>query len=74
MLGSARVRRIAVLTAAEADSLDASAEELDVGPLTLRNATLRKRGSELTGSATVTEANLRSAVFFTSRRSYGSDN
>jgi len=50
--------------AADADSLDASAQELDVGPLTLRNATLRKRGSELTGSATVTQADLRSAVFF----------
>lgn len=50
--------------AADADSLDASAQELDVGPLTLRNATLRKRGTELTGSATVTEADLRSAVFF----------
>ena len=50
--------------AADADSLDASAQELDVGPLTLRNATLRKRGSELSGSATVTESDLRSAVFF----------
>ena len=50
--------------AADADSLEASAQELDVGPLTLRNATLRKRGTELTGSATVTEADLRSAVFF----------
>jgi hypothetical protein len=50
--------------AADANSLDASAQELYVGPLTLGNATLRKRGSELTGSATVTESNLRSAVFF----------
>jgi hypothetical protein len=50
--------------AADAGSLDASAQELDVGPLTLRGATLRKRGSELTGSATVTEADLRSVVFF----------
>ncbi len=50
--------------AVEAGSLTASAQELDVGPLTLRNATLRKRGSELTGAATVTEADLRSAVFF----------
>lgn len=50
--------------AADADSLDASAQELDVGPLTLRNATVRKRGTELTGSATVTEADLRSAVLF----------
>lgn len=50
--------------AADADKLDASVQELFVGPVTLRNATLRKRGSALTGSATVTEANLRSAVFF----------
>ena len=50
--------------AADAGTLDASAQQLEVGPLTLRDATLRKRGSELTGSATVTEADLRSAVFF----------
>jgi hypothetical protein len=50
--------------AVEAGSLDASAQELEVGPLTLRVATLRKRGSELTGAATVTQADLRSAVFF----------
>lgn len=48
----------------DAGSLDASAQELEVGPLTLRSATLRKRGSELTGAATVTQADLRSAVFF----------
>ena len=50
--------------AADSGSLDASAQELIVGPLIFRNATLRKRGGELTASATVTEANLRSAVFF----------
>jgi hypothetical protein len=50
--------------AADSGSLDASAQALIVGPLIFRNATLRKRGSELTASATVTEANLRSAVFF----------
>jgi hypothetical protein len=50
--------------AGDANSLDASAQELDIGPITLLNATLRKRGSALEGSATVTEANLRSAVFF----------
>jgi hypothetical protein len=50
--------------AADADKLDASVQELFVGPVTLRNATLHKQGSALTGSATVTEANLRSAVFF----------
>jgi hypothetical protein len=51
-------------SAGDAHSLDASVQELFVGPVTLSNATLRKRGSELTGSATVTQANLRSAVFF----------
>ncbi len=50
--------------AGDAASLDASVQELDLGPLTLRNATLLKRGNELTGSATVTQADLRSAVFF----------
>ncbi len=50
--------------AVEAGSLDASAQELEVGPLTLRDATLHKRGSELTGAATLTEADLRSVIFF----------
>jgi LmeA-like phospholipid-binding len=50
--------------AGDAGSLDASAQELDIGLLTLRGATLRKRGSEITGTATVSEADLRSAVFF----------
>jgi hypothetical protein len=50
--------------AVDAGSLDASAQEFEVGPLTLRNAALRKRGSDLTGSATLSEANLRSVVFF----------
>jgi hypothetical protein len=50
--------------AADADKLDASVQELFVGPVTLRDATLHKQGSALTGSATVTEANVRSAVFF----------
>ncbi len=50
--------------AVDAGTIDASAQQLAVGPLTLRNGTLRKRGSELTGAATVTEADLRSAVFF----------
>ena len=45
-------------------SLDASAAELDTGLLTLRNASLRKRGSALTGSASVTEGDLRTAVPF----------
>src|SRR5437588_7968546 len=42
-------------------TLDASVAELDTGLLTLRGATLRKRGDRLTGSATVTEADLRAA-------------
>jgi hypothetical protein len=48
----------------DAGKIDASAQQLEVGPLTLRNATLQKRGSELTGAGTVTQADLRSAVFF----------
>jgi hypothetical protein len=43
-------------------SLDASATQLDAGLLTLRDATLRKRGQTLTGSARVTEADLRAAI------------
>jgi hypothetical protein len=49
---------------ADAGTLDASAGEFDTGALTLRDVTLRKRGSELTGAATVTEADLRSGVPF----------
>ena len=43
-------------------TLDASAQEVDYGLLTLHNATLAKRGDELRGSATVTDADLRSAL------------
>lgn len=43
-------------------SLDASIRELDSGLLTLRDATVRKRGDELTASARVTEADLRAAL------------
>ncbi|MGA8719499.1 MAG: LmeA family phospholipid-binding protein [Solirubrobacteraceae bacterium] len=50
--------------AVDAGTIDASAQQLEVGPLTLLGGTLRKRGSKLTGAATVTEADLRSAVFF----------
>jgi hypothetical protein len=50
--------------AANVGTLDASVDELDSGLITLRNATLRKHGSELTGSATVMEADLRAAVPF----------
>jgi len=44
--------------------LDVSAQELDSGVLIFRDAVLRKRGSEMTGSATIMESNLRSAVPF----------
>jgi hypothetical protein len=47
---------------ADVGSLDASAQELDTGLLTLRNATLSKRGDVLSGSAEVTEADLRAAL------------
>jgi hypothetical protein len=50
--------------ATDAGSIDASAQVLQVGLLTLRDATLRKRGDQLTGTATVTEADLRSAAPF----------
>lgn len=50
--------------AADTGTLDASVQELDTGLLTLRNGQLKKRGDELTGSATLTETNLRSAVPF----------
>ena len=44
--------------------LDASVQEFRSGALTLRNATMTKRGSQLTGSATVLNADLRAAVPF----------
>ena len=47
---------------ADVGSLDASAGELNTGLLTLRNANLRKRGNELTGSAHITESDLQSAL------------
>jgi hypothetical protein len=50
--------------AADAGSIDASAEQLQAGLLTLRDATLTKRGNRLTGTARVSEADLRAAVPF----------
>jgi hypothetical protein len=47
---------------ANTGSLDASARELDTGLITLHDATLKKRGNQLLGSATVTPADLRSAL------------
>jgi hypothetical protein len=43
-------------------SFEAFVGELDAGLLTLRDASLHKRGSELTGSAVVTQANLKAAL------------
>jgi hypothetical protein len=43
-------------------TLDASAREIDFGLLTLHDATLTKRGDRLHGTATVSEADLRSAL------------
>jgi DUF2993 family protein len=61
--------------AADVGKLDASVQEFDSGALTLRNATLTKRGGELTGAATITEADLRSAVpFLDNVRPVASDN
>jgi hypothetical protein len=48
--------------ASQVGTLDASAGELDTGLVTLHDATLRKRGNGLSGSATVTPADLRSAL------------
>lgn len=44
--------------------LDASVQEFHSGALTLHNATLRKRGDQLVGTATIRESDLRSAVPF----------
>lgn len=46
----------------DAGSLDASVTRLDTGLLTLDDATLTKRGNELSATATVTEADLRSSI------------
>jgi hypothetical protein len=48
--------------ASDVGSLDASATELDSGLLTLRDAMLRKRGNQLTGSGEVAEADLKRAL------------
>jgi hypothetical protein len=46
------------------DTLDASASEVDLGLLKLRDASLRKRGNELVGAANVTENDLRTSAPF----------
>jgi len=50
--------------AADVGSLDVSAQEVQSGLLTVRDARLRKQGNELIGSATVMQADLRAAVPF----------
>jgi len=47
---------------ADAGRVDASTRELDVLTLRLRDASLRKRGGQLEGEATVTDADLRAAL------------
>jgi hypothetical protein len=49
---------------ADVGTLDASAQRVDAGLLSLRDATLHKRGDTLTGSATLPEGALRNAVPF----------
>jgi LmeA-like phospholipid-binding len=61
--------------AGDVSTLDASAQLLSAGLLRLRDATLTKRGNELVGKATVTEADLRAAVpFLDSVQPVASDN
>jgi hypothetical protein len=50
--------------AADAGTLDASAAELDTGLLKVHDASLKKRGDVLSGTARVTEADIRTAVPF----------
>jgi DUF2993 family protein len=54
----------ALAQSADVDTLDASAATVTAGLLTLHEATLHKRGSALTGSARIEEADLRRAVPF----------
>ena len=46
----------------DVDSVDASAQQFNSGLLTVRDAALRKRGSQLVGTALVTESDLRRAI------------
>ena len=54
----------ALAETSDTGSLYASVRQLQTGLLTLSNATLIKRGNELAGSASVSEADLRSAIPF----------
>jgi hypothetical protein len=49
---------------ADVGTLDVSAQEVQSGLLTVRDARLRKHGNELTGTAVVRQADLRAAVPF----------
>lgn len=51
-------------SAADVGSLDVSAQELQSGLLTVRDARLRKQGNELIATAVVRQADLRAAVPF----------
>jgi hypothetical protein len=46
----------------DAGSVDVTADRLNTGLLTVRHASLRKRGDQLTGSAQITDADIRSAL------------
>jgi hypothetical protein len=48
--------------AGDVGTLNATASQVDTGLLTLHDATLHKRGARLTGTARVTEADLRAAI------------
>lgn len=50
--------------ASDVGTLDASASTVTAGLLTLRDARLRKRGRELTGTARIAEADLRASIPF----------
>jgi hypothetical protein len=54
----------ALAQTSDTGSLYASVRQLQTGLLTLSNAMLTKRGNELAGSASVSEADLRSAIPF----------
>jgi hypothetical protein len=54
----------ALAGAADVGKLDASAQVVHSGAITLRDAALHKRGNEMAASATIMEADLRSAVPF----------
>jgi hypothetical protein len=61
--------------ASNVGSLDASAAQFSSGLLTVRNASLHKRGNQITATSTVTEADLRSALpVLNSVRLVGSSN